>query len=135
MNSLSIFFILLISLVQVSSFRFGTLKSNRIIVNKSSSLFMVDEVNEGDNFDSNAIDAEKKLFDMNKRVRLGRSRDQDGKSNIWSIEPAMQVDEEEEESSGSSKNLIIGGAVIGAAIACLPLFNALSSLFPDPSDF
>jgi hypothetical protein len=25
------------------------------------------------------------LFNMNRRVRLGRSRDQDGKSNIWSI--------------------------------------------------
>jgi hypothetical protein len=26
--------------------------------------------------------ADKRLFDMNRRVRLGRSRDQDGKSNI-----------------------------------------------------
>ena len=25
------------------------------------------------------------MFNMNRRVRLGRSRDQDGKSNIWSI--------------------------------------------------
>ena len=32
-------------------------------------------------------------FEMNKRVRLGRSRDQDGKSNIWSIEPTMEVEE------------------------------------------
>ena len=31
-----------------------------------------------------------KLFDMNRIVRLGRSRDQDGKSNIWSIEPKME---------------------------------------------
>ena len=28
-----------------------------------------------------------------KRVRLGRSRDQDGKSNVWSIEPRMEVEE------------------------------------------
>jgi hypothetical protein len=34
-------------------------------------------------------------FDMNRRVRLGRSKDQDGKSNIWSIEPTMEVDESE----------------------------------------
>jgi len=74
-----------------------------------------------------------KLFDMNKRVRLGRSRDQDGKSNIWSIEPRMEV---EESSEGSSKkNLLIVGAVIGAAIASLPLFQAFSSLVPDPADF
>mmetsp|Transcript_17372 Transcript_17372/g.29357 ORF Transcript_17372/g.29357 Transcript_17372/m.29357 type:complete len:140 (-) Transcript_17372:227-646(-) len=83
-------------------------------------------------FDS---EEEKKMFDMNRRVRLGRSRDQDGKSNIWSIEPTMQVVEDEEEGGNTQKNLIIGGAVIGVAIACLPLFNAFSSLFPDPSDY
>jgi len=74
-----------------------------------------------------------KLFDMNKRVRLGRSRDQDGKSNIWSIEPRMEVEESNEGSS--KKNLFIVGAVIGAAIVSLPLFQAFSSLVPDPSDF
>ena len=73
------------------------------------------------------------MFEMNRRVRLGRSRDQDGKSNIWSIEPTMEV--EDEEGSGVTKNLVIAGAVIGAAIACLPLFSALSKLFPDPADF
>jgi hypothetical protein len=76
----------------------------------------------------------KNLFDMNRRVRLGRSRDQDGKSNIWSIEPRMEVEEDEEEEQ-TQKNLLIGGAVISAAIACLPVFTAISSLFPDPSDF
>jgi hypothetical protein len=74
-------------------------------------------------------------FDMNKRVRLGRSRDQDGKSNIWSIEPTMQVVEEEEGSSSTTKNLLIGGAVIAAAVASLPLFSLFSTLFPDPSDY
>lgn len=74
------------------------------------------------------------LFEMNRIVRLGRSRDQDGKSNIWSIEPAMEV-EDDEEGSGTTKNLVIAGAVIGAAVACLPLFSAFSKLFPDPSDF
>mgnify|MGYP001192652966 CR=1 FL=1 len=77
---------------------------------------------------------ESKMFDMNNRVRLGRSRDQDGKSNIWSIEPTMEV-EEEEEGGQTKKNLLIAGGVIGAAIACLPLFSAFSKLFPDPADF
>lgn len=78
-----------------------------------------------------------KLFDMNKRVRLGRSRDQDGKSNIWSIEPRMEVEggEDAEESGGLKKNLLIVGAVIGAAVISLPLFQAFSTLVPDPSDF
>ena len=75
------------------------------------------------------------LFNMNKRVRLGRSRDEDGKSNIWSIEPTMQVEEDDEEGSGTKKNLFIGAAVIATAIAALPLFNAFSGLFPDPTDF
>ena len=74
------------------------------------------------------------LFDMNNRVRLGRSRDQDGKSNIWSIEPTMEV-EEEDEGGAAKKNIFIAGAVIGTAIACLPLFSAFSKLFPDPADF
>lgn len=76
-----------------------------------------------------------KLFEMNRRVRLGRSKDQDGKSNIWSIEPTMEVEEDEEGGGVAKKNLIVGGVVIGAALACLPLFNAFSTLFPDPSDF
>lgn len=79
-------------------------------------------------------DANASLFNMNRRVRLGRSRDEDGKSNIWSIEPTMEVQEEEEGSSGK-KNIFIGAAVIATAIASLPLFNAFSGLFPDPSDF
>eukprot|EP00595_Chromulina_sp_UTEXLB2642_P001235 CAMPEP_0196765510 /NCGR_PEP_ID=MMETSP1095-20130614/9482_1 /TAXON_ID=96789 ORGANISM="Chromulina nebulosa, Strain UTEXLB2642" /NCGR_SAMPLE_ID=MMETSP1095 /ASSEMBLY_ACC=CAM_ASM_000446 /LENGTH=99 /DNA_ID=CAMNT_0042123693 /DNA_START=158 /DNA_END=457 /DNA_ORIENTATION=+ len=74
------------------------------------------------------------LFDMNRRVRLGRSRDQDGKSNIWSIEPSMQVIDEQEGES-TNKNLVIGGAVIAAALASLPLFQLFSTLFPDPADF
>lgn len=79
-----------------------------------------------------------KLFDMNKRVRLGRSRDQDGKSNIWSIEPRMEVegeDGDEPEAGGAKKNFLIVGAVIGAALVSLPLFQAFSTLVPDPADF
>ena len=79
------------------------------------------------------VAAKKELFDMNERVRLGRSRDQDGKSNIWSIEPRMEV--EEEEGDQTKKNLLIAGGVIGVAIACLPIFQAFSKLVPDPSDY
>ena len=84
--------------------------------------------------DGDNEEQESKMFDMNNRVRLGRSRDQDGKSNIWSIEPTMEV-EDEEEGGGTKKNLLIAGAVIGTAVACLPLFSAFSKLFPDPADF
>lgn len=90
------------------------------------------EVNEPDFIPPEPVQPESNMFDMNRRVRLGRSRDQEGKSNIWSIEPTMQVEEEEE---GSNKNLIVGVAVIASALLSLPLFSALSNLLPDPSDF
>ena len=76
-----------------------------------------------------------KLFDMNQNVRLGRSRDQDGKSNIWSIEPRMEVEDGAEEGDATKKNLLVAGGIIGVAVACLPLFNIFSKLLPDPADF
>ena len=84
-----------------------------------------------------AFEAEndRSFFDSNKRVRLGRSRDQDGKSNIWSIEPKMVVDESVGEGVNLKSNLAVGGIVVAAALASLPLFLGLSKLFPDPSDF
>ena len=117
----------------VCAYGFQVLKVNKLMsTNKSQKMVML-----SDKDPAYESQADKKLFDMNKNVRLGRSRDQDGKSNIWSIEPAMEVaeDDEDTESSPINKNLVIGGAVIGIALACLPVFNALSSLFPDPSDY
>jgi hypothetical protein len=110
-----------------------------VIAFKNNRLFstrFVSKINSGEPSEVPAEEPKPELFSMNKRVRLGRSKDEDGKSNIWSIEPTMQVEEDDEESgSGSKKNIFIGGAVFAAAIASLPLFNAFSSLFPDPSDF
>ena len=45
------------------------------------------------------------------------------------------MEEAEKEEDQTKKNLVIAGAVIGTAIACLPLFSAFSKLFPDPADF
>jgi len=108
-----------------------------VIAFKNNRLFstrFVSKINSGEPSEVPAEEPKPELFSMNKRVRLGRSKDEDGKSNIWSIEPTMQVEEDDEE-SGSKKNIFIGVAVFAAAIASLPLFNAFSSLFPDPSDF
>lgn len=100
-----------------------------------TTMFMaqMDDDDDEEELPENATEEERRIFDMNRIVRLGRSKDQDGKSNIWSIEPAMEV--EEEESGGVNKNLLIGGLIIGCALACLPLFNAFTTLLPDPSDF
>ena len=61
---------------------------------------------------------------------------QDGKSNIWSIEPKMVVEEESEDNTeGPNKNVVVFGIIIAAAIVSLPLFTFFSTLVPDPADF
>lgn len=44
-------------------------------------------------------------------------------------------DEDGEDGSPKNKNLVVGGIVIAAAIAALPLFTFFSKLVPDPADF
>jgi hypothetical protein len=131
---MNLFILSIILSVLVCAYGFQVLKVNKLMSTYKSKMVMLSDKEPSPAYEAQA---DKKLFDMNKNVRLGRSRDQDGKSNIWSIEPAMEVAEEEDadESSPINKNLVIGGAVIGVALACLPVFNALSSLFPDPSDY
>jgi len=126
---------LLSSAALVSSYTLTPYKSKVSSMMSSIRLNMADEKSSNEKvvMTDSDINQDPSLFDMNRIVRLGRSKDQDGKSNIWSIEPTMEVVEEEESSSNS--NLKIAAVVIGAAIATLPLFNAFSTLFPDPADF
>jgi hypothetical protein len=42
----------------------------------------------------------------NKNIRLGRSKDQDGKTNIWSVEPKMKIIEENNDLTESNKNIL-----------------------------
>ena len=116
----------------VSSFETSLLSRSLIHKKMLSKLQMSDNSEEGFVPD-NEVPSRNQFFDGNKRVRLGRSKDQDGKSNIWSIEPTMEVQEEEEDST--KKNLVILGAVLAGVAAALPAFVALTKLMPDPSDF
>lgn len=59
--------------------------------------------------------------------RLGSSIDQDGKSNVWAVEPKMQV-EVAAEGDGTKKLIFIGG---GAA-ATIAFITAVVSFLPDP---
>jgi len=124
--------VLVVVVMMMMMSRVEAFRSNRLM--HSSSIRSSLKATESDAPEPDFEPENASLFNMNKRVRLGRSRDEDGKSNIWSIEPTMQVEDEEEEGSGN-KNLFIGAAVIATAIAALPLFNAFSGLFPDPTDF
>ena len=68
------------------------------------------------------IDTIDKTF--NKNLRLGRSKDEDGKSNIWSVEPKMEVIKEE--MTELNKNILICGLIITGFLSSLPLFNILN---------
>jgi len=61
---------------------------------------------------------------INKISRLGRSKDQDGKSNIWSVEPKMEVIQEE--ITEFNKNILTGGLIVTGFIATLPILFTLS---------
>lgn len=129
------FLLLLVCVVGVSSFRTSSL--SRRSIGFSPIFKMSDEMTETDaepDFIAPA-DEDKAFFEPNKRVRLGRSRDQDGKSNVWSIEPRMEVEDADEDDEPINVNLKVAGLAIGAAIVSLPIFLSLSKMLPDPSDF
>ena len=81
------------------------------------------------------LNEDKEFFGPTKRVRLGRSRDQDGKSNVWSIEPRMEVEEVNKNGEEVNVNVKVGGLALSAVVIALPVFLALSKVLPDPSDF
>jgi hypothetical protein len=68
------------------------------------------------------------------RSSIGRSVDQDGKSNIWAVEPRMRAEEDANPADEKKKIIIVGLVVIGIllVVAELPQLNAL---FPDPSEY
>jgi hypothetical protein len=69
---------------------------------------------------------------MNRLVRLGRSKDQDGKSNIWSVEPTMEVVEVKEgDPSEVNKNIVTFGLIVTGIIASLPILYTLNYYIMD----
>lgn len=63
-------------------------------------------------------------------VERGVSLDQDGKSNVWAIEPKMEVDAKSSEEKTSSAVFAAGGFAAFAAVAAGILTN-----LPDPDQF
>ncbi|KAL7570864.1 hypothetical protein ACA910_018929 [Epithemia clementina (nom. ined.)] len=63
-------------------------------------------------------------------VERGVSVDQDGKSNVWAIEPKMEVSSKSSEEKTQSALFAVGGLVGAAALAAVILTN-----FPDPNQF
>jgi len=63
-------------------------------------------------------------------VERGVSMDQDGKSNVWAIEPKMEIDTKSAEEKTSGVLLAVGGFAAFAAAAGVILTN-----LPDPNSF
>ena len=70
------------------------------------------------------------LYDDNKSVERGVSVDQDGKSNVWAIEPKMEVSSKSSEETTQSV-LIAGGGLAAVAVAAVAILTNL----PDPNQF
>ena len=64
------------------------------------------------------------FFELNRLVNYGRSVDEDGKSNIWGMEPKMIVEEDEIDEFNINL-LVLVSAIMGSAIS-LPLFLAIT---------
>ena len=90
------------------------------LYNKKNHLLTMN--NDENNKNHLELDTTDKSF--NKNTRLGRSKDQDGKSNIWSVEPKMEVIEEE--ITGFNKNILTGGLIFTGFLATLPVLYTLS---------
>lgn len=73
-----------------------------------------------DELDNNDL----KIDTINKKIRLGRSKDQDGKSNIWSVEPNMEV--VNEEITELNKNILTCGLIVTGFLTSLPLLYILN---------
>jgi hypothetical protein len=67
------------------------------------------------------------------KIRTGRSRDEDGKSNIWSIEPTMRVVKYKNNETANNINIKVAGFAITSVILMIPFLSYLSKLFPDVS--
>ena len=70
-----------------------------------------------DETNNSELDTTSETF--NKNTRLGRSKDQDGKSNIWPVEPKMEV--VPEEMTELNKNILTGGLIVTGFLATLPI--------------
>ena len=97
--------------------------NSKYIINKHNSLCLYDQ--------NNNINNEIDKFKENRIPRLGRSKDEDGKSNIWSVEPKMEVIEENDYLTEGNKNILITGLLFTSFIITIPLFYIFTTLLPD----
>ncbi|KAL7528571.1 hypothetical protein ACHAXR_002513 [Thalassiosira sp. AJA248-18] len=89
-----------------------TVPQNTLVSSRASPLFMADE------------------DPTPPGIERGVSMDQDGKSNVWAIEPKMEIENKSSEEKTGGALVAVGGIAAFAAIAA----GVLSNL-PDPDQF
>ena len=67
---------------------------------------------------------------IEKNIRTGRSSDEDGKTNIWSIEPTMEIDNKK-----TNDVFKLLGIFISVTLVTCQFFLLTSPILPDPSDY
>ena len=90
---------------------------------KNNNLYHLLKSNNND-FEKNDFEIDTISKPFNKNIRLGRSKDEDGKSNIWSVEPKMEVINEG--ITELNKNILTSGLILVGFLASLPLLYTLN---------
>ena len=67
---------------------------------------------------------------QNKKKRTGRSSDEDGKTNIWSIEPTMEIDDKK-----TNDVFKLLGIFLSVTLITFQFFLLTNPILPDPSDY
>ena len=128
---------ILIILLKCNSFIIPVNKNNNIFTNKmfEKEDFIREDIIKNEN-KLQELDKQNEILNQtlietnNSVIRSGRSLDQDGKTNIWSIEPTMIVDETKE------KNLFkLFGLFITSMLVTFQFFFLINPILPDPSDY
>ena len=67
---------------------------------------------------------------IEKNIRTGRSTDEDGKTNIWSVEPTMEIDNKK-----TNDVFKLLGIFISVTLVTCQFFLLTNPILPDPSDY
>ena len=68
------------------------------------------------------------VTETNKKIRTGRSEDEDGKTNVWSVEPKMEIVEEK------NNSLKILGVIIGTLSLTFQFYSLMTPFLSNLSE-
>jgi len=136
----TLFALLLIALVQVNAFvgqstlyLLRNVQGDLLNLNSLETLvvcFIVPTLTTRGSMSLYASDNDNSLPNLPRFVERGVSVDQDGKSNVWAIEPKVEVSTKSSEENTQSAVIAAGGLGVFAVFAVLVLSN-----LPDPNQF